>query len=246
MISTTKTAIVTGASRGIGAAIANHLAAVGYAVVINYHTHGEEAEHVRSEIAAQGGNALTFRADLSAEAEAKALVDFAVESFGRLDVLVNNAGIAVGGPLAEIDAAHIHTLTAINIAGLLFASKHAAFAFGEAGGAIVNISSINGISPIPGATVYSATKAAVNAITVGLAQELGSKRIRVNAVAPGLTMTERYAVEVPEEAKQYIIGKTPLGRLGVPGDLVGLVGFLASDAAGWITGQVITASGGAT
>ncbi len=245
MITTAKTAIVTGASRGIGAAIAQHLAAAGYAVVINYHTHSQEAELVRAEIMEHGGNALTFCADLSCEAEAKALVDFTVERLGRLDVLVNNAGIAAGGSLAEIDAAHIHTLTSINIAGLLFVSKHAAAAFGDGGGAIVNISSVNGISPIPGAAVYSATKAAVNAITVSLARELGPRNIRVNAVAPGLTMTARYEAEVPDDAKRHIIKETPLGRLGVPDDLVGIVAFLASDGAGWITGQVITASGGA-
>lgn len=246
MKSAVKIAIVTGASRGIGAAIAAHLAATGFRVVVNYHSHAAAAAAVCDGITAKGGIALPFQADIAAEPAAKALVDFAVEQFGGLDVLVNNAGIAVGKALAEVDAAHIDAHVSINIAGLLYASKHAAFAFGDRGGSIINISSVNGISPIPGGAVYSATKAAVNAITVSLARELGAKQIRVNAVAPGLTMTERYEREVPDDAKGYVMEKTPLGRLGGPDDLVGAVGFLASDASAWVTGQVIAVSGGAT
>jgi len=241
-----KTAIVTGASSGIGAAIAKYLAATGFLVVVNYNIHAEEAAAVCAEIGASGGIAVCYQADIVSEPAAKALVDFAKAQLGRLDVLVNNAGIAIGRPLAEIDAAHIASHVSINIAGLLFASKHAAFAFGDDGGCIINISSVNGISPVPGGAVYSATKAAVNAITVSLARELGERKIRVNAVAPGLTMTERYEREVPNQDKNHVIGKTPLGRLGSPHDIVGAVGFLTSDAAAWVTGQVIAVSGGAT
>jgi hypothetical protein len=129
---------------------------------------------------------------------------------------------------------------------LIYTSKHAAFAFGDQGGSIINISSVNDISPVPGGAVYSATKAAVNAITVSLARELGPKSIRVNAVAPGLTMTERYEVEVPEQPKKHVIGTTPLGRLGTPQDIVGAASFLASDSSAWVTGQVIAVAGGAT
>jgi 3-oxoacyl-[acyl-carrier protein] reductase len=241
-----KTAIVTGASTGIGAAIAKHLAATGFAVVVNYKTRREEAEAVCADIRAEGGIASDFKADISSEEGAKSLVDFALSRFGRLDVLVNNAGVAGGSPLAEIDADHIDTHLSTNIVGLLYTSKHAAFAFSDQGGSIINISSVNGISPVPGGAVYSATKAAVNAITVSLARELGPRGIRVNAVAPGLTMTARYDSEVPDEAKKHVIGTTPLGRLGTPQDIVGAVSFLASDSSAWVTGQVIAVAGGAT
>jgi 3-oxoacyl-[acyl-carrier protein] reductase len=242
-MSAMKVAIVTGAGRGIGAAIAEDLAAAGYAVVVHFKNSVADAAALATRIADAGGRAAIFGGDITKEAEAESLVAFAMEKFGRLDVLVNNAGIAKPGPLDEIDAAHIAELSSINISGLLFASKHAARHL-PPGGVIVNISSVNGISAVGGAAVYSGTKAAVNAITMSLARELGDKGIRVNAVAPGLTMTERYAREVPEEAKQYIVGQTPLGRLGVPEDIAGLVTFLASDAARWITGEVISASGG--
>jgi 3-oxoacyl-[acyl-carrier protein] reductase len=246
METSTKTAIVTGASSGIGAAIAKHLAAKGFTVIVNYNTHQDEALAVCSEISAEGGTALSFQANISSESDAKGLVDFAMTKFGCLDVLVNNAGIAAGMPLSEIDAAHIDAHISTNIIGLLYVSKHAVLAFSDRGGSIINISSVNGISPVPGGVVYSATKAAVNAITVSLARELGPKKIRVNAVAPGLTMTARYETEVPAEAKQHVIETTPLGRLGNPNDIVGAVSFLASDASAWVTGQVIAASGGAT
>lgn len=239
-----KVAVVTGASRGIGAVIARHLASQGFAVLINYKIRGDEADAVVSDIIRSGGTAASFMADMSSDDDARALIDFAIKKFGRLDVLVNNAGLAVGRSLVEIDADHVNTQIAVNIAGVLFASKHATLAFGNVGGAIINISSIQGVSPIPGGAVYCATKAAVNAITVSLAAELGPRKIRVNAVAPGLIMTEKMKAMVLEEAKQEIIKDTPLGRLGTPEEIAEVVGFLASDAARWITGQVIVASGG--
>jgi 3-oxoacyl-[acyl-carrier protein] reductase len=240
-----KSAIVTGASRGIGAAIARHLASIGYAVIINYNTHADEAETVRAAISNSGGTVKTFRADISSEPEAEALIDFTTKAYGRLNLLVNNAGYAAGMPILEIDSAHIDQTFNVNVRGLLFCCKHATRAFGSAGGSIINISSVNATSPVPGGAAYSGSKAAVNAITVSLARELGAQNIRVNAVAPGLTMTERYLTEVSDEAKAFITEKTPLGRLGMPEDIVGLVGYLASDAARWVTGQVISASGGA-
>jgi 3-oxoacyl-[acyl-carrier protein] reductase len=239
-----KVAVVTGASRGIGAAIAQHLAVNGFALIVNYKVRKDDADAVVSAIVSAGGNAASCKADVSSETEAKALIDLAVSEFGRVDVLVNNAGLAVGRPLIEIDADHVNAQTGLNIAGLLFASKHAALAFGDAGGTIINISSVQGASPIPGGAVYCATKAAVNAITVSLAAELGPRKIRVNAVAPGFTMTDKMKAKVPEEAKQEITKDTPLGRLGSPEEIAEVVGFLTSDAARWITGQVITASGG--
>ncbi|MDE8346924.1 MAG: glucose 1-dehydrogenase [Acidocella sp.] len=240
----TKVAVVTGASRGIGAVIARHFAAQDFAVLVNYKTSKDEADAVVADIIRTGGYAASFEADVTSDSEAKGLIDFAISEFGRVDVLVNNAGLAVGRPLIEIDTDHVNAQTALNIAGVLFASKHATLAFGDAGGAIINISSVQGVSPIPGGAVYCATKAAVNAITVSLAVELGPRKIRVNAVAPGLTMTDKMIAKIPEEAKQEIIKDTPLGRLGTPEDVAEVVGFLASDAARWITGQVIAASGG--
>jgi 3-oxoacyl-[acyl-carrier protein] reductase len=240
-----KSAIVTGGAGGLGAAMVRSLAAAGYAVVIHYHTQAEAAQALATGILQTGGRAAAFHADITVEDEAAALIAFATQSFGRLDVLVNNAGIAKGCSLDKIDTAHINDLTAVNIAGLLFASKHAARAFGNAGGSIINISSTNATSPVPGGAVYSATKAAVNAITISLARELGPRNIRVNAVAPGLTMTPAYDTAIPEDAKQHVIGQTPLGRLGLPEDIAGVVAFLASDAARWINGQVIAVSGGA-
>lgn len=240
-----KTAVITGASRGIGAAIAKHLADIGYAVVVGYHAHGADAETVCSAISGSGGVAKAFRADISSEPEAAALMKFAIDEFGRLDLLVNNAGLAEGMPIEEIDAAHVEKTFAVNVRGLLFCCKYAVIAFDEGGGVIVNISSTNATSPVPGGAAYSGSKAAVNAITISLARELGARNIRVNAVAPGLTMTDRYLAEVPNAAKTAVVKETPLGRLGTPRDIVGLVAFLAADDAGWITGQIISASGGA-
>ena len=239
-------AIVTGGSQGIGAEIARHFASLGYAVVVNYNNSQEAANTLCAEINAAGGTAKPFRADIIDETHAAALIEFAKTTFGTLNVLINNAGHAQGMPIAEITAEHIDATFALNVRGLLFCCKHATTAFGDAGGAIVNISSINGISPIPGAAAYSASKAAVNALTIALARELGPKKIRVNALAPGLTMTPRYLAEIPEEAKNHVIAETPLGRLGTPTDIARAAAYLASPEAAWITGQIMSASGGAT
>jgi 3-oxoacyl-[acyl-carrier protein] reductase len=239
-------AIITGASQGIGAAIARHFASLGYAVVLNYHKSPDAAEALYAEITAAGGTAKPFRADITDEAQAAALIDFALENFGGLTVLVNNAGHAEGMPIADITAAHIDATLALNIRGLLFCCKHAVRAFGDAGGAIINVSSVNGLSPVPGGAAYSGSKAAVNAITVSLARELGPKNIRVNAIAPGLTMTPRYLADIPDDAKQHVIGQTPLGRLGAPEDIARATALLACANAGWVTGQILAASGGAT
>ena len=239
-----KTAIVTGASRGIGAAIAQHLAANRYAVVVNYRADPHAAETIVAAITRAGGAAAACQADLTIEDQAKSLINFATTQFGPLDLLVNNAGRAIGAPLTDIDAEHMQTQTSLNIAGLLFATKHASAAFADRGGCIINISSVQGVTPIPGGAVYCATKAAVNAITISLAAELGPRNIRVNAIAPGLIMTDKMQAKLPEDAKPEIINATPLRRLGNPDDIADIVTFLASDAASWITGQIITASGG--
>ncbi len=243
---TSPVAVVTGASQGIGAAIARHFAGLGYAVVVNYHKTARAAEALCADITAAGGSAQAFRADITDETQAAALIDLATATFGGLSVLVNNAGFAEGMPIADITAAHIDATFALNIRGLLFCCKHAVRAFGQDGGAIINISSVNGISPVPGGAAYSGSKAAVNAITVALARELGPKNIRVNALAPGLTMTPRYLTEIPEDAKQHVIGETPLGRLGTPEDIARATAFLASADSAWVTGQILSASGGAS
>jgi len=240
-----RTAIITGAGRGIGAAIARHLAASGVAVVVNFFSGAPAARTLCAEIIAAGGQAAAFQADISVESEVEALVDFAEQKFGGLKILVNNAGISPGKSLAAIDPAHIDAIFAINVRGLLLASKHAARIFGDSGGVIVNIGSIWGTTPVANAAAYSASKAAVNAITLSLARELGPRGIRVNAVTPGLIMTERCAAELPAAARQAVAAQTPLRRLGLPEDVAELVTYLASDSARWVTGQIIAASGGA-
>jgi 3-oxoacyl-[acyl-carrier protein] reductase len=240
-----KTAIITGASRGIGAAIARHLAASGVAVVVNFFSGAAAARALCAEITAAGGQAAAFQADITSEAEVAALVNFGEQKFGGVNILVNNAGISPGNPLDGIDAAQIDAIFAVNVRGLLLASKNAARAFGDYGGAIVNIGSIWGANPAVNAAAYSASKAAVNAITLSLARELGPRGIRVNAVTPGLILTERCAAEVPEAALQQVAMQTPLRRLGLPEEVAELVTYLASDSARWVTGQIIAASGGA-
>jgi 3-oxoacyl-[acyl-carrier protein] reductase len=245
-MSSQKTAIITGASRGIGAAIARNFAAIGHRVVVNYNNSASAAEALCAEITAAGGIAAPFRADITQDEQAAALVDFSLAHFGGLNILINNAGTASGMPTAEITAAHIDDIFALNVRGLLFCCKHAIRAFtGGGGGAIVNISSVNATSPVAGGAAYSGSKAAVDAITIALARELGGQKIRVNALAPGLTMTDRYLAEIPEDAKAYVTDKTPLGRLGTPEDVAKVAAYLASDDAAWLTGQIISASGGA-
>ena len=240
-----RVAIVTGASGGIGSACARRLARDGAAVVVHYHAREAAAEALAAEIRAEGGAALPLQADLSDPAAPAALVAAATEAFGRLDLLVNNAAVAEVAALEAIDAGHVQRHFAANVGAVLFASQAAARAFGEAGGAIVNVSSINASQPPPGGAVYSATKAAVEAITKSLAIELGPRGIRVNAVAPGATDTGMLRSVLPPGMAQQIREKTPLGnRLGTPDDIAAVVAFLAGPDAAWITGQVINASGG--
>ncbi len=240
-----RVAIVTGASGGIGSACARRLARDGAAVVVRYHARKAAAEALAAEIRAAEGAALPLQADLSDPAAPAALVAAAVEAYGQLDLLVNNAAVAEVAPLEAIDAAHVQRHFAANVGAVLFASQAAARAFGEAGGAIVNISSINASQPPPGGAVYSATKAAVEAITKSLAIELGPRGIRVNAVAPGATDTGMLRSVLTTGAEQQIREKTLLGgRLGTPDDIAAVVAFLAGPDAAWITGQVINASGG--
>ncbi len=242
---TGKVALVTGGSRGIGAAIAGAFAAAGYAVCINYRTDAEAAKAVETGIMAQGGRAACFKADIGREDEVAALMEFCSATFGGLHVLVNNAGISPGCELDKIDGAYIDKIYTTNVTGTLLATKHAARLFGSDGGAVVNISSIWGIEPTAGNSVYSSSKAAVNAITVGLARELGPRGIRVNAVAPGVTMTAAMKKNLPGKVAKQLADATPLRDIGTPEDIAAVVLYLASDEARWVTGQIITASGGA-
>ena len=240
-----KVAIVSGASKGIGAAIAEKLAEDGAQVIVNYAKSGKEADRVVARITEKGGKAKAVRADLSRPDEAKTVVDAAVREFGRVDILVNNAGVFEFLPLAEVNEAHFDRQFSLNVKGLLFATKAAVNVFGENGGSVINISSVASTSPQPNASVYIATKAAVDAITKSLAAELGPRKILVNSVLPGFTETEGvHAMNGSDGIRQSLVGRTPLGRAGQPRDIATVVSFLASDDAGWITGELIPVSGG--
>jgi 3-oxoacyl-[acyl-carrier protein] reductase len=242
---TGKVAIVSGASKGIGAAIAEKLAEDGAEVVVNYSKSAAEAEKVVARIQAKGGKARAAQADFSKPAEAKKLVDATVRESGKVDILVNNAGVYEFLPLSEVHEKHFDRQFNLNVKGLVFASQAAAGAFGDRGGSIINISSVASLSAVPNASVYSATKAAVDALTRTLAAELGPKKILVNSVLPGFTQTEGVdEMEGSKEIRSHFVAQTPLGRAGQPRDIANVVSFLASDDAGWITGQVIPVSGG--
>ena len=239
-------AIVTGASKGIGAAIAEHLAAAGAAVVINYASSKEGAERVAAGIVRAGGRALTVQADVSKPDEVVRLFAEAMRAFDRVDILINNAGIYEFSPLEGVTAEHFHKQFDLNVLGLIVASREAARHFGPQGGAIVNISSAVSTVSVPNAAVYSGTKAAVDAVTRSLAKELGPRRIRVNSVNPGMVETGGVrAAGIHESAfRKEVESQTPLGRIGQPGDIAPAVVFLASPAASWITGESLLVAGG--
>ncbi len=241
-----KVAIVTGASKGIGAEIALQLAAAGASVVVNYASSKAGADKVVAEIASKSGKAVAVQADLSKEADVRKLFAETTKAFGKLDILVNNAGIYQFAPLEEVTAELFHKQFNLNVLGLLFATQEAVKLFGPNGGNIINISSVVATARIPGASVYSATKAAVDAITRSLAAELGPKKIRVNSVNPGMVETEgvRAAGISESDFRKQIEATTPLGRIGQPGDIAPAVVFLASNDAAWLTGESHFISGG--
>jgi len=237
-----RVAIVTGASRGIGRAIASELAAQNHAVLLTWATKSSGAEETVAEIEAAGGRALAVQVDVRQPADLDRAFDAATSRFGRLDVLVNNAGVSAMAPFDGIDAAMFDAAMATNVRGIIEASRRAAAAFDNRGGAIVNLSSALVTQPFPGQAMYAASKAAVDSLTRTLAQELGPRRIRVNAVAPGPINTDLLPPD--EQVRGFIVSRTALGRIGQPVDVARVVAFLASDAAGWITGQVIGVDGG--
>jgi 3-oxoacyl-[acyl-carrier protein] reductase len=243
---TGKVAVVTGASKGIGAEIARQLAADGAAVVVNYSSSREGADRVVADIAKAGGKAVALQANLAKPEEVSRFFAEAKKALGPLDILVNNAGIYEFMPLDQVTPEHYHKQFDLNVLGLILATQEAARQFGDRGGSIVNISSVVARAAIPGATVYAATKAAVNSITLTHAAELGPRKIRVNAVNPGMVETEgTHSAGITEsDMRKQVEAATPLGRIGQPGDIAPAVAFLASDAAAWITGETLYISGG--
>jgi 3-oxoacyl-[acyl-carrier protein] reductase len=237
--------VVTGASKGIGAAIAEELAGSGASVVVNYASSAGQAAEVVARIQSKGGKAKAVHADVSKPAEAKQLVAAAVSEFGGIDILVNNAGVYEFLPLEQIGDEHFDRLFDLNVKGLLFATQAAANAFGDEGGSVVNISSMVSLGAIPNSAVYSATKAAVDSFTRTLAAELGPRKIRVNSVLPGPVETEgAHNLAAFDEIVARTVPQTPLGRVGQPSDIATVVSFLVSPEAGWLTGQVIPTAGG--
>jgi len=241
-----KVALVTGASKGIGASIAEHLANGGATVVVNYAASKTGADAVVKRIADKGGKAIAIQADVSQPDDITRLFEQTHKTYGRLDILVNNAGIFEFRPLEAVTPEHFHKQFNLNVLGLLLTTQEAVKFMGADGGSIINISSIVGPMPVPNASVYSATKAAVDAITVSLSQELGAKKIRVNSINPGMVETEGlHAAGIAEsEFRTRTESLTPLGRIAQPEDIAKAVVFFASDDADWVTGQALLLTGG--
>jgi 3-oxoacyl-[acyl-carrier protein] reductase len=241
-----KVAIVTGASKGIGASIAKHLAAEGAAVVVNYATSKEGADRVVAEILSGGGKAIAVQGDVSKAADVKRLFEETKKAFGSLDVLVNNAGVFQFEPLESVTEDEFHREFNTNVLGPILTIQEALKHFGPEGGSVINISSIASLNSTPMSVVYSATKSAVDSITRVLARELGPRKIRVNTIAPGGVETEglhRMGI-IGSDFEQQLVAQTPLGRLGQPEDIARVAVFLASEDAGWVTGERMTVSGG--
>jgi 3-oxoacyl-[acyl-carrier protein] reductase len=240
-----KVAVVTGASKGIGASIATHLAAEGARVVVNYATSKEGADSVVAEIKSQGGKAIAVQANVAKEADVVRLFAETKKTFERLDILVNNAGVYEFAPLENVTAEQFHRMYDLNVLGLILATREAVKLIGP-GGSIINIGSVAGVSAPASTSVYSGTKAAVDAVTKALAKELGARQIRVNSINPGMVITEGvHAAGLAEsDFRKEIEERTPLGRIGQPKDIAPAAVFLASDDSAWITGELFYISGG--
>ena len=241
-----KVAVVTGASKGIGAAIAERLASEGASVVVNYATSKAGADAVVARIAQREGKAIAVQADVSKAEDIRRLFAESKKAFGRLDVLVNNAGIYDFKPIEEVTEEHFYKQFNLNVLGLLLSTREAVLQFGPEGGSIINISSVVATRGVPFGSVYSATKGAVDAITRSLAAELGPRKIRVNSINPGMVESEGFhaAGLAESDFRKQIEAGTPLGRIGQPNDIAPAVAFLASQEASWITGEAWHISGG--
>jgi 3-oxoacyl-[acyl-carrier protein] reductase len=241
-----KVAIVTGASKGIGAGIAKGLAAEGAAVVVNYATSKEGADRVVAAIVAKDGRAVAIQGDVSRAADVERLFAETKRAFGGLDILVNNAGVFQFEPLEAVTEQEFHREFNTNVLGPILTIRESVKHFGPDGGSVINISSVVSEKALPASVVYAATKSAVDSITRGLAQELGPRKIRVNAIAPGGVDTEgvQRAGIAGSDFQKQMVAETPLGRFGEPDDIARVAVFLASSESSWLTGERITASGG--
>ena len=242
-----KVAIVTGASKGIGAGIAKAYGTEGAAVVVNYSTDKEGAGRVVSEIIANGGRAVAVQGNVSIQADIKNLFAETKKAYGKVDILVNNAGVFKFDPLEAITAEEFHRQFDTNVLGTILATQEAIHHFNGDGGSVINVSSIISDNPLANSVVYSATKGAVDTIAIALSKELGSRKIRVNTIAPGGVETEgtRSVGIIGSDFETQIIAGTPLGRLGQPDDIAKVAVFLASDDSGWVNGEKISVGGGA-
>ena len=243
-----KIALVTGASKGIGAAIAKHYGANGATVVVNYATSRSGADQTVSEITSSGGRAVAIQGDFSKLDDIRRVLSEIKDRYGKLDILVNNAGVFSFGPVGDITPEEFHRQFNLNVFGLLFATREAVNLFGLNGGSIINIGSVVGSMPPPYSSIYSATKGAVDNLTISLSKELGPRKIRVNGLNPGMVATEgaQAAGALEGEFHDQVLNGTPLGRIGVPDDIGPVAVFLASDDSQWVTGQRLLVSGGYT
>jgi 3-oxoacyl-[acyl-carrier protein] reductase len=241
-----KVAIITGASKGIGAGIAKAYGAEGASVVVNYSSDKDGADRVVNEIIANGGKAFAVQGSVAITADVKRLFKETKDIYGQVDILVNNAGVFKFGPLETVTEEEFHRQFNTNVLGTLLATQQAIADFGDNGGSVINISSIISDNPMANSVVYSATKGAVDTIAVALSKELGSKSIRVNTIAPGGIETEgtHTAGIIGSDLEKLMVSGTPLGRIGQPGDIAKVAVFLASDDSGWVNGERISVSGG--
>ncbi|HTZ58862.1 MAG TPA: glucose 1-dehydrogenase [Acidobacteriaceae bacterium] len=240
-----KVAVVTGASKGIGAAIARSLAAEGASVVVNYASSKSGADKVVDSITKAGGKAVAVGGDVSKAADAEGIIDAAIKNYGRLDILVNNSGVYEFAPIENITEESFHRMFNINVLGMLLTTKAALKHIGE-GGSIINVGSVVSRVTPPASSVYTGTKGAVDAITGVLARELGPKKIRVNTINPGMIETEgvHAAGFLGTDFEKALVAQTPLGRIGQPSDIASVAVFLASNDSGWLTGEQLLAGGG--
>jgi 3-oxoacyl-[acyl-carrier protein] reductase len=240
-----KVAIVTGASKGIGAAIARRFAEAGAAVAINYASDKAGADRLVEQIKRDGGKAVAIQANVSKSADVKRLFADTKAKLGAPSILVNNAGVFAFGPLEAVTEEDFHRQFDTNVLGTILATREAVSAFNGEGGSVINLSTISSVDPVPNSLVYSASKSAIDSITKALARELGDRKIRVNAIAPGMTETEGLKpLGITIDTAKAIGRPIPLGRLGQPDDIARVALFLASDHSSWLTGERISASGG--